>query len=189
LEVCKLQYPKALVLTNSGTCRSECQNNGAKRAAGDILLFLHADSVLPENWSTDIRRCASARQNIVGCFSFKLTRPINISLSESLWGQFCLSLIESGTNFRSKLFSLPYGDQGLFFRRSAFFDVLGGFPALPFMEDFEIISRIQQLKLGKIVTLPSAIETSARRWEKNGYIFNTFLNQVLSILLQQLLFF
>lgn len=170
-----------------GTNRSESQNIGAKQATGDVLLFLHADSILPLNWTKRVRISMNDRSNLMGCFLFsmilsedtKKSGPINyweLKYFEDFWITLCIFTIEAGTNFRSRYFHLPYGDQALFFRRNIFVDCFGGFPSTPFMEDFDLVREVR--RYGKIITIPAFVKSSARRWEKNGFLWNTVLNQV-----------
>ena len=57
-------------------------------------------------------------------------------------------------------------------------DCFHGFPSTPFMEDFDLVREVK--KYGKIITVPAAVKSSARRWENNGFLWNTILNQVSS---------
>jgi glycosyltransferase involved in cell wall biosynthesis len=170
-----------------GSNRSESQNIGAKDSTGNILLFLHADSILPSSWMQLVWSAMNDRKNLAGCFKFKLflsddVHPPNkgqstfSNLVQHSWRELCIWAIETGTNVRSHYFSLPYGDQALFFRRSIFIGCFQGFPPTIFMEDYDLIKSIR--KYGKIVTVNAYVKTSARRWEKNGFFWNTFLNQV-----------
>ena len=83
-----------------------------------------------------------------------------------------LQLIEWGTNVRSKLGRLPYGDQGLFFRRSRFTE-LGGFPDIPVMEDYDLVRAAR--RTGKVVIADAAVTTSDRRWRAGPWRY-TALN-------------
>lgn len=166
-----------------GTNRSDSQNIGAKQATGDVLLFLHADSILPLNWTKRVRISMNDKNNLMGCFLFSMILSEDTKNSgtinqyfKDLWIASCIFTIEAGTNFRSRYFNLPYGDQALFFRRNIFLDCFGGFPLTPFMEDFDLVREVR--KYGKIVTIPAFVKSSARRWEKNGFLWNTVLNQV-----------
>jgi hypothetical protein len=127
------------------------------------------------------------RNNLMGCFLFSMILSEDAKISGSisywdlknfkdLWIALCIFAIEAGTNFRSRYFNLPYGDQALFFRRNIFLDCFGGFPSTPFMEDFDLVREVR--KYGKIITIPAFVKSSARRWEKNGFLWNTVLNQV-----------
>jgi hypothetical protein len=84
--------------------------------------------------------------------------------------------IEWGTNLRSALLQLPYGDQGLFLEKRVF-EAMGGFPEMPIMEDFVFMRRLR--KRGRIVTLPEAVLTSARRWQELGVLRTLVVNQLM----------
>ena len=82
--------------------------------------------------------------------------------------------VDRCANWRSRNLTLPYGDQGLFLRAETFRE-LGGFPDLAIAEDYMRVR--QAAKLGRIETLPLAVTTSARRWEKLGIWKTTAINQ------------
>ncbi len=155
---------------SAGSNRSECLNTGSLAATGDILLFLHADTLLPHDWGHSVRRTLLERQILIGAFGFRF-------LVEDTKGKPLLRLIEWGTNIRSRYFHLPYGDQALFCYKSVFF-TLGQFPVQPFMEDYDFI--ISARSIGKVQTMSldssNPIQTSARRWIDNGIISNTLWN-------------
>lgn len=140
-------------------------NFGAKMAQGEILLFLHADSKVPQGYAQFIKTILSKPQTVAGAFSLKIEGS-----------QLALRLIEKMVNWRSQFFSLPYGDQGLFIK-TELFQEMGGFAELPIMEDFEMIKRLQ--KRGKIAIIPNPVITSARRWQKLGIWKTTLLNQLI----------
>ena len=76
-------------------------------------------------------------------------------------------LIEVLTRLRNSLFTLPFGDQGLFLRRSVF-EALGGFPDWPILEDVELVKRLR--RTGRVIITPEAARTSARRWQQGGVL-------------------
>jgi rSAM/selenodomain-associated transferase 2 len=155
-----------LLISNKG--RGNQMNEGARAATGDILLFLHADSLFPDDGFSAILK-AMQNPDLVGG-AFRLT--IN---SHSLF----LKLIAMMANMRSFLFGLPYGDQGFFVRR-AVFNNMGGYPNLPLMED---VAFIKQLKReGRTTLLDQAITTSARRWIKQGIVYTSARNIILLLL-------
>ncbi|MEO0490404.1 MAG: glycosyltransferase, partial [Cyanobacteria bacterium J06659_2] len=82
--------------------------------------------------------------------------------------------VEWGVRWRSHLFQLPYGDQGLFMKRKVF-DTVGGFPDLPIMEDFELIQQLR--RNGRVAIAPASVITSGRRWETLGVLKTTLINQ------------
>jgi uncharacterized protein len=144
--------------------RAAQMNAGASAAQGEILLFLHGDTGLPAQFDQQIRQ-AIAPPIVAGAFELAIASPG--------WG---LRLVEWGVKVRSRLLQLPYGDQALFLKASTFRE-LGGFAALPIMEDFEFVQRLRTL--GKIAIVPAPVLTSARRWQTIGVLKTTLLNQVI----------
>jgi rSAM/selenodomain-associated transferase 2 len=125
---------------------------GALAASGDALLFLHADSVLPDD----------------------ADRLIASALQARAWGRFDVRLdgghpmfrvIEAMMNLRSRATGIATGDQAIFIRRTAY-DALGGFAPLPLMEDIDFSTRAR--RLGRPACLRQRVRTSARRWQKHG---------------------
>ena len=92
--------------------------------------------------------------------------------------KFLYRLIEAGINFRSNLFKLPYGDQGLFVRRSVF-NELSGFREMPNCEDLDFVCRLK--KQGKIIILNERISSSIRRWKNHGILQTSLRNQSLLV--------
>ena len=145
--------------------RGAQMNAGASYAHGEILLFLHADSILSREVILKIP-CVFKNNSIVGgAFKIRL-------LSDRL----PYRLIEAGINFRSRLLKLPYGDQGLFVKRSVFKE-LGGFGGMAVCEDLDFIWRLK--KLGEIAILDEEIFSSVRRWENSGVLRTSLRNQFL----------
>ncbi|MFH1744276.1 MAG: TIGR04283 family arsenosugar biosynthesis glycosyltransferase [bacterium] len=151
-------------LLNSPRGRARQMNAGAAAAKGEILLFLHADTCLPEKYDEQIRRIITQRGTVGGAFEFRLDFPS--------WG---LRFIERAANWRSRVFQMPYGDQGIFVKAGIFHEI-GGFPDLPIMEDYELICRLR--RKGSIVIAPVPAVTSARRWLSLGTYRTTLLNQL-----------
>jgi len=151
----------ATVLVTAGG-RAAQQNEGAAVARGRQLLFLHADTLLPDGYAELIRRTLDRPATVAGAFRFRTdgSGP-------------AMRLVEWGANIRSALFQLPYGDQGLFMEKRVL-DELGGFSPLPIMEDYELVSRLR--RRGPLVTLREAAITSARRWQRLGALRTTVRN-------------
>lgn len=147
--------------------RANQMNAGALAATGEILMFLHADTQLPEGFDGMVRQALSEEGAIAGAFE--------LGIDSDRWG---LRLIEKGANWRSRFFKMPYGDQAIFLRASAFKSV-GGFAQMPIMEDFHLMSQLR--RLGKINIIPIPAITSARRWQKLGLLKTTLVNQLVII--------
>jgi rSAM/selenodomain-associated transferase 2 len=130
-------------------------NKGAEAASGDVLLFLHCDSVLSKDAIRYIDE--SLQQGYVGgCFSLAFNKK-----------GFLLDLIAYLSNLRVKLLKVMFGDQGIFIKKEVF-DQLGGFPEIPIMEDLEFSLKFK--KSARIKQVEGKIITSARRFEKNGVL-------------------
>ena len=150
------------IVLQSSPGRSVQMNAGAVIATGEILLFLHADTRLPDGFDRMIRETLS--NAIAGAFQLK----IDAILPGLRW-------VERGVNWRSRYLQLPYGDQAIFLRAATFHEI-GGFPNLPIMEDFEFVRTLKQR--GKIKIVPHAVLTSGRRWQKLGVFRTTIVNQI-----------
>ena len=148
--------------------RARQMNAGARAAKGEILLFLHADTILSVGFDNQVRLLLSRPRVSAGAFSFRLDDLSSASLR----------LIQTVANWRSRYLQVPYGDQAIFVR-SRLFQKIGGFPDLPIMEDQELIRRLR--KRGRILTAPLPAVTSARRWRVLGIWRATILNWVLTL--------
>jgi len=145
--------------------RGRQMNLGAAKATGEVLLFLHADTLLPDNFPALILGAISRPTIAAGAFSLAIDSP-----SKSL------AAIAFLANLRARFLHLPYGDQALFATRTMF-NTIGGFPEMEIMEDFVFIQNIK--KEGKIIILPERATTSARRWQNMGIIRTTLINQLI----------
>ena len=154
----------ARVITAAGG-RAYQQNRGAGAARGKIVLFLHADTLLPSNYAASVFTAFLDKTCMAGAFSFQTDsiHPL-------------MRLIAMGVNLRSRYLKLPYGDQALFFRASAF-KKNGGFPLTPIAEDLMMIRQMK--KRGKIAILRNCVSTSGRRWKQIGIIRTTLINLII----------
>lgn len=145
--------------------RSQQMNLGAGGATGDILLFLHADTCLPDRFDERIRETLMGSNVVAGAFDLKINGS-----------GIGLRLVEWGVWWRSRFCQMPYGDQGIFLKTSTF-RAMGGFSPLPIMEDFDLIQTLQ--RRGKIAIVPAPVTTSGRRWQKLGVFRTTLINQMM----------
>ena len=134
--------------------RASQMNTGAAAAHGDILLFLHADTQLPENACDAIINALRAPEQKWGRFDirFDSAKP-------------AFRFIERMMNVRSRWSGIATGDQAIFVRRSTF-EALQGFPNQALMEDIALSRTLK--RLGPPACLRDKVTTSARRWERNG---------------------
>ncbi|MGF1490884.1 MAG: TIGR04283 family arsenosugar biosynthesis glycosyltransferase [Microcoleaceae cyanobacterium] len=156
--------PEAIQLLRTHRGRAHQMNYGAAFATGEILLFLHADTQLPENYQRWIHQVLAQSQVVAGAFELKILA----SMSGIRW-------VERGVRWRSHWLQMPYGDQAIFLRANIF-QHIGGFPDLPLMEDFELIRQLKQR--GRIGIAPVAVRTSGRRWQQLGVCRTTLVNQL-----------
>ncbi|MBW7991272.1 MAG: glycosyltransferase [Planctomycetes bacterium] len=146
--------------------RGRQMNAGAAAARGEILIFLHADTTLPDNAIGKINQALQDRDYIGGAFDLKID-------SNRLF----LKYISVRASLRSRWNRIPYGDQAIFIRKK-YFDQIGGFKEIPLMEDVDLMRRIKKDRK-KIFILPDKVTTSARRWESDGVLYTTMRNQIL----------
>jgi rSAM/selenodomain-associated transferase 2 len=128
---------------------------GAEAAEGDWLLFLHADTVLPEGWETELGRFMREAGERAAYFRFALDARGAMP-----------RLLERLVALRCRLFALPYGDQGLFISRRLY-DEIGGIADMPLMEDVDIVRRLGRQRLAP---LDVAAVTAADRYAERGYL-------------------
>ncbi len=142
--------------------RARQMNAGARHAHGDIVLFLHADTRLPEGAMQQVI------QALAPASSPEAHRPALV------WGRFdvrisgrspWLRVVARMMNLRSRLTGIATGDQAIFVQRGAF-EACGGFPEQPLMEDIELSRRLK--RLSRPACLRARALTSGRRWESRG---------------------
>ncbi len=149
----------------SGGGRARQMNEGAGRADGEILLFVHADTGVPFLYDWYVRSAVMEGKHVGGGFSFSLDLPFPGSAGITLL-----------VNLRSRLLGMPYGDQALFINEKLFRSI-GGYEQAPILEDVKLVTQMK--KMGRIVTLPAAVKTSSRRWREKGLMKTTFINQLI----------
>lgn len=136
--------------------RASQMNAGAKAAAGDILLFLHADTRLPPDAEHLILQGHGAGTRLWGRFDVRIEGRHRL-----------LGVVAALMNRRSRLTGIATGDQAIFVARQAF-EAVGGYPEIPLMEDIALSRRLK--RLSRPVCLAARVTTSGRRWERNGVL-------------------
>ena len=134
--------------------RAKQMNAGAAVASGDALLFLHADSILPDDGDIQIAQAFIDPRFQWGHFDVSI-HGMHVMFPVIAWFM----------NHRSRSTGIATGDQGIFVTRNAFMKI-GGFPDQPLMEDVEICKRLK--KISPPACIAKKIITSGRRWEKHG---------------------
>lgn len=143
-------YADVVLFAQEG--RAQQMNAGAALATGDVLLFLHADTLLPDGVLTLVRRAIT--KNRWGFF------PVRISGQPR-----ALAIVAAMMNIRSRLSGIGTGDQAIFVTTHDF-KAIGGFPNQRLMEDVELCKRLKRIGAPAIATEP--VVTSGRRWETCG---------------------
>ncbi len=128
---------------------------GADMAEGDWLLFLHADTALAAGWADVALSHIRRHPDQAACFTLRFRAP-----------GLAARLVAGWANMRSRLFGLPYGDQGLLISR-ALYDAVGGYPEIPLMEDVAIARALRR----QIRVLPHVASTSAARYLAAGWLW------------------
>jgi len=160
-----------LVEARGGTClrspkgRANQMNLGAEAANGEILWFLHADSIPPPNALSLIHNVLS-RGHSIGCFALRFSSSHPFMVVHGLL-----------SNMRVRVLSIAFGDQGIFLRRSLF-DTLGGYAPIPLMEDYKI-SQDARSAGHRIGMARGYIVTSDRRYQANGRLLTMWRMQML----------
>lgn len=143
--------------------RARQMNAGAARATGDVLLFLHADTLLPAGATSAVGAALADPAVEAGLFRLGFDRETPLLCFYS----FC-------TRLPSPL--LGFGDRGLFVRRRVF-EALSGFPPIPIFEDLEMTRRLH--RRGGLRFLPQPVTTSARRFARHGMLRQQLRNAYL----------
>lgn len=145
--------------------RAKQLNRGAAEAQGEVFLFLHGDTRLPDGYARYVRETMARYEVVAGAFSLAIDSP-----------QKSLKWVAGAANLRSRFTGFPYGDQAIFMRADLFRE-LGGFPELPVMEDFCLIQALR--RKGRVHILDQHVHTSARRWLRLGVLRTTLINQLM----------
>ena len=161
------RYPRARLLA-SPRGRARQMNAGARATRGDVLLFLHADTLLPDGALGAVEAALVDPGVAAGRFDVSFDNP-----------RLVFRMIAWFMNERSRWTGISTGDQALFVRR-AVFESLGGYAEMPLMEDVELCRRLK--RRGRLAALPLRVRTSARKWERDGAIRTILLMWALRFL-------
>lgn len=143
------------IIVHSKKGRANQMNTGTNKGSGNVLLFLHCDSVLEEDALLKIEMKIKSGYS-VGCLKIKFDSK-----------EFLMKCCGFFSNLRVKSRKIMFGDQGIFMTRSVYNEI-GGIPTMPIMEDYQLSINIK--KRYKICQANSEIITSSRRFEKEGII-------------------
>jgi len=136
--------------------RARQMNAGAAAARGDVLLFLHADTLLPAGFGAAVVDALDDEQTAGGRFDVELW-PSN----------FLLWLTGELINLRSRIARIATGDQAIFVRGEVF-EAMGGFEEVPLMEDVRLCRELK--RRGRVACLRQRVRTSSRRWSRDGVV-------------------
>lgn len=131
------------------------------RRAGHWLLFLHADSHLPDEWASIVEAHINNEPQKAAYFKFGFTL-------RGFWPR----VLELGVALRCRLLALPYGDQGLLIRADHY-QGLGGFRL---WDNFEDVAMVQAIGRGRLVQLPAILKTDAGKYERDGFLWRSLKN-------------
>jgi len=155
-----------VIQMTSASGRGRQMNKGASAAGGEVLLFLHADTELPANAFESVSSLLDAEEYVGGAFDLGIQS-----------GRLIFRVIEKFVSIRTRLTRVPYGDQAIFMKKN-YFAKMKGFPEIPLMEDVALMRRLKRSGY-KIGIIPQKVQTSPRRWEKEGVLFCTLRNWTL----------
>ena len=149
--------------------RARQMNAGASVAHGDVLVFLHADTIVPLNAFSCMEAALKDKQVVGGAFDLGIRS-----------NRFIFKVIGKIASLRARFTRIPYGDQTIFIRR-AYFHSIGGYREMPLMEDVELMQRIKR-RGDTICILSEKVSTAPRRWEREGIIYCTLRNWIVLLL-------
>ena len=157
-----------VLVTTAPRGRAAQMNAGAELSRSDILLFLHADTHLPDEARDAIVNAMAEPTCAGGRFEVQFNEHTTLG-----------SVISTMMNVRSRLSGIATGDQAIFVRRKTF-EAMGGYAAIPLMEDIDFTRRLK--RRGRIATLRHQVTTSYRRWESQGPVRTIILMTFLRLL-------
>jgi len=155
-KTCSVLQQHKLHYCTSAKGRAIQMNTGAVLSKSDIILFMHADTVMTASGIEAVKKVMLDDSVVGGHFDIRLSGE-----------GFVFRVIEWMINLRSRMTGISTGDQCQFVRRSVF-EAMGGFPKQALMEDVEFSKRLK--RYGKLVSLRDKVVTSSRRWEQYGVV-------------------
>jgi rSAM/selenodomain-associated transferase 2 len=161
------RFPQVRLLA-SPRGRARQMNAGARAARGDVLLFLHADTLLPDDALAAVEAAVGDPGVVAGRFDVRFDNPRPV-----------FRMIAWFMNQRSRWSGISTGDQAIFVRREVF-EALGGYPDMALMEDVELCRRLK--RRGRLAALRLRVTTSARKWEREGAVRTILLMWALRLL-------
>ncbi|MCH7535038.1 MAG: TIGR04283 family arsenosugar biosynthesis glycosyltransferase [Bacteroidetes bacterium] len=162
------EFPNVILIISRRRGRASQMNAGAKIAKGEYLLFLHADVQIDEICLSMLKNRICGNEIQWGWFALTLDSP-----------RFIYRVIEMGANLRNRFTGIPLGDHGIFVKKDMF-DIIGGFPEIPIMEDLEFVKKMNIVTNG--IEIKSPVKISVRRFEHSGIIRTLSRMWVLRIL-------
>jgi rSAM/selenodomain-associated transferase 2 len=156
---CDEARPRCAMLLVAPRGLARQMNAGAAAAKGDALVFVHADTIVPRSFASDIAAALAEADVVGGRFDLRLDDDAPP-----------LRLIGWLISARSRLSRTGTGDQAIFVRREAF-ERLGGYREIELCEDLDLARRLK--RIGRIACLRSRVTTSARRWRERGVLATT----------------
>jgi rSAM/selenodomain-associated transferase 2 len=158
-----------VIKVSAGKGRARQMNEGAARARGEVLIFLHADTLIPKNAFRKIGEVISSGRYIGGAFDLLINSDRRF-----------MKFVTWSAGVRSRITRVPYGDQAIFIRKD-YFDEVGGYKDIPLMEDVELMKKVRR-RGGRIRILKERAETSARKYISDGIYFSAVRNHALRML-------
>jgi rSAM/selenodomain-associated transferase 2 len=153
VEIAKARGVRTLITVRG---RARQMNAGAAAAHGDVLVFVHADTLVPATFASDIVSALGDSRVAGGRFDVELDEP---SLATRVLGKLI--------SWRSRMMRSATGDQAIFVRRDSFL-AIGGFKEIDLCEDVDFVRRLR--RSGRLACLRSRVVTSSRRWRQRGML-------------------
>ncbi len=166
--VSSIRHGSVITAISGAVGRARQMNLGSSLARGAVLLFLHADTVLPDDAFAQIAASMAGDRFVAGAFDLGIDSPSGI-----------FRITERYVALRTRITRIPFGDQAVFMRKG-YFDEIGGFSDIPIMEDVDLMKRIRK-RGDSIIIVPEQVKTSPRRWEREGVLRCTIRNWALQL--------